>query len=184
VAPQSPYAQAKYSAELYLGSLSVSHRWLRATSLRLSSLSAPDIIGVGYEAVSSIVTRLIRGEAVVVQAGEQRLERTDVRDAADAIALVAESDSGKWLPVFNMGPGVSYPLNFIVDTAVSVGRELAIDSLGRVVIFPAEGAKSVGMDSTTFCRAFGWSPQIEMRNMLEAMILASMEEASKSNVNQ
>jgi nucleoside-diphosphate-sugar epimerase/carbamoylphosphate synthase large subunit len=159
-APESSYAQAKYAIEVSLSVLAQIQPTLRYTSLRLATVTGPDPEIALHEAIAKITQRLKSGLPVDIRGGDQRLERIDVRDAADAILRVIESESFLWRPCYNVGTGLTIPLIKIVSQIVSElePKQPEVASLVTQTKVDGDVLPSSGLDISSFCNDFYWQP--------------------------
>jgi nucleoside-diphosphate-sugar epimerase/biotin carboxylase len=159
-APETPYAQAKYSIEAFLSVLARFQPALRHTSLRLATVTGPDPEIAAHEAFAKITQRLINGQSVEIRGGDQQLERIDVRDAADAIKKVVESDSVFWQAIYNVGTGQPVSLIEAVNRIVSKlePERPSVRNLVTRIPISDEHLPSFGLDVSKFRNDFAWQP--------------------------
>lgn len=111
---ETSYAVGKYSTELLTNTLCAA---IPHTNLRLASL-----IGAGFDqrVPNKLVAKALAGEDLKVLSGPQYYGFLDVRDAADAITVVINSDPMTWAEVYNLGTNEAYTLEDIAKTVVEI----------------------------------------------------------------
>lgn len=169
VAPEDIYAEAKYSTEVMLNNLKRGNKQLKCTSLRLCA------VGGGYNGMVPkdllsvlCLAALKRGEINIVGGGGL-FERLDVRDAVSAIMAVVKSDPLKWKDVYNIGSGKVYP---VVDIAERIAEKVGIINNKEVLIEvnASDVNLNFGLDSSLFEKDFGWKPDYDLDDMIDAIL--------------
>ena len=166
-APQSVYAQAKYATELLLASLGDMNRTLRYSSLRLGTLAGDAPGRIGIDLLTKIARKAIAGAPVTIIGGMQQMQRLDVRDAVDAIVTMLKSPTGKWKPVYNLGPGQVYPLLDLANRTVAIAAKYNGGNSSEIIIEEKEVQMRYGMDSSLFYNDFSWSPRYTIDDSID-----------------
>ncbi len=170
VAPQTVYAQAKYSTELLLKSLNQVNKHFYYTSLRLSALAggAPGLITNDF--LSKIVIQAISGHPITIVGGMQQMERFDVRDAVQGILKILHSDKSKWKTVYNFG---SQEVNSLIDIAKMANIIASTQKDGKIsdiIVDKKEIWMKFGMDSSSFYEDFSWKPTYKIEDTINSLV--------------
>ena len=166
---EGKYAVGKYAAELLTNTLcaAVPH-----TNLRLASL-----IGAGFDqrVPNKLIAKALAGEDLKVLSGPQFYGFLDVRDAADAITMVINSDPTAWTEVYNLGTNEAYTLENIAKQVVEVyNQNFSVNIRYRTE--PSDKPFNSALNSRKFNETFHWSP----RHPLHDTIRWIFEQKTKS----
>lgn len=170
VAPMTPYAQAKYASELLLLNAVKMSPHVKATSLRLSTITGGQPGLVITDLVAKFAHQALQGEPIYIEGGAQKLERMDVRDAVQAIGKVLKERPALWKPVYNLGLGKTYTILGIAHAAVAVARVYNNGKESSVHIEAKDVALNFGMDNGLFKQDFQWQPEYDLEAMLESLM--------------
>lgn len=166
--PESPYAIAKYSVELYLAYYARVHG-LDAVSLRYGNVYGPRQDPHGEAGVVAIFSGRILDEQplTVFGDGEQTRDYVFVGDVARATWLAATTKLPKQEKLdsraFNVGTGMATSVLALADTLKRVARS---------DVPVQHAAKRPGEQQTSFLsidkigRALGWKPQVTLEQGL------------------
>lgn len=168
VNPETLYAQAKYSTELMAKTVKIFCKHSNITSLRLSSLSGGQRGLVPVDILSKFVQKAQNNETIEIIDGRQRLQRLDVRDAADGIMELLKIDSDEWQAVYNLGIQGNYSILEMANKVAKIGRE----KFGKDVKInvSAENIDLIlGMDSSRFNMLTNWKPKYSMEDTIETL---------------
>lgn len=182
VAPQTPYAQAKYASELMLSSVHDRHPHVKTTSLRLGTLSGGQEGLVPVDLLSKLVLDAIEGKDLVLVNPELPIERMDVLDAASAVLNLLKIDDHLWMPVYNLGQGSVYTLG---DLASRVVYSMDKHFPGRTVSIINEDKTyntKVGMDVSRFRSQTGWTPAFDLGNTVDSLFCYFLHREKRSSV--
>ena len=168
--PITAYGVSKLAAEKYLQFF----RYMHNIDARVVRISNP--YGVGQSTtrpqgvVASIVQRALAGQAVEIW-GDGTIVRDFVHVADLSAALLAtlaprlslESE----MPIFNVGSGVGYSLNQLIESVESL--------LGKPIQVRRKPARkfdvpAVVLDISKAMQHLGWAPRIELVSGLEELI--------------
>ena len=168
VMPETIYAQAKYCTELMAENIKLISKHSNVTSLRLSSLAGGQEGLVPVDIISKFVINVINNETIEVIDGKQKLQRLDIRDAADGIIALLKTNSDEWETVYNLGMEGSYTVLEMADMATKIGKEM----LGSNVIVNVKAEKidlELGMDSNRFYSLTKWKPRYSLKDIVESL---------------
>ena len=110
VSLESPYAVGKYATELMLESACKKNS-IPYTNLRMASLIGPEF---DQRIVNRLVKQAIAGKTLRVVRSNQKFGFLDIDDAVNALIAVLEKEITKWKPVYNIGNGREYSVEYIV----------------------------------------------------------------------
>lgn len=169
IAPETVYAQAKYSTEVMLENLRRINNYLRFTSLRLSLLSGGQKGIVPVELICKYCQKALRGETIKIDGVNQSVERLDVRDAVSAIISVIKSDPLIWKPVYNLGSGNIYNVTEIAEKVVERAK-LETNEEADIEVKPVDLILNSGMDSSLFENDFCWKPKHDIDSLIDSLV--------------
>lgn len=164
----SPYAAAKCAVEFAANAIL---RDIEIVHLRLASL-----IGVGFEQrfVNKMIDQVLRGEDLSINGGAQMFDFMDVRDAAEAVALMCTASLTHSPEVVNVGS--ASPLS-LVQIANQV-TEVMSDDFARssnVNLIPQESPPySSVMDCGKLFGVYGFVPRYTLKDTVRAVALSKV----------
>jgi nucleoside-diphosphate-sugar epimerase len=170
LAPETPYAQAKYASELMARSGKAFNNQTVFTSLRMATLSGGQD---GFETVdllSKLTKKALSGESLRIVGGQQEIERLDVRDAIEAILAVIDLDPAKWKEAYNVGPGNTYHLIEIAEKVVVECSKVTINDPPGIMIEEKEVNLKHGLDITRIIKDTGWNPRFSMDEIITSVV--------------
>lgn len=163
--PETIYAQAKFASELMAQNIHLQNRTSYATSLRLASLTGGQEGLIPIDIIAKFVTSALDGKTIVIQGGEQKIERIDVRDAASAICGLLESDYRQWKPEYNVG----HLIFSVKELAIAV-QSVAKKHFNIDVQINLENSDAripqFGMDSTMLQKETSWEPHYDLEEVI------------------
>jgi len=167
--PSSSYAQAKYSTELFLRSLSKVNNQLKHTSIRLASLAggSPGLTETDF--MSKISRDAYDGKDIVIIDGNQQMERLDIRDATDALIKLIHTDSFKWKPIYNLGPNKVLSLLNITKKIIKIAPSYNQGIEPKIIIDPTKTKMKFGMDSSLFYKDIAWKPKYSIDSTIRSL---------------
>ena len=169
VAPNSPYALAKFSTELLLKELSHQEKHINTTSLRLASTTGGAIGLINIDLISRIVKKVKNEENIQVIGGMQIIERLDIRDAVSAIISLLDTPSDKWKPVYNLGPGESINLLDLAKKIIEIGKFYNSNNPSKINFEEKEVDLKFGMKISSFIRDTGWKPAHSIQDTIHSL---------------
>lgn len=161
--PSGLYTLAKYAAEELLWAVFSENKTTKCTVVRLDSIAG------NQKMLPAFVASAIEKHAIHVVGGSQIFSFMDVRDAASGLVALIKSDSGKWKPVYNLGPN---DRRFtIMQLAQLTGRVIEKRGFGKVAISleKKDVCQFAGMDSSSFMLDTGWIPQYNMEDIISKL---------------
>lgn len=163
--PEYLYAFAKCSAEMLLESLMRGKgASMKCVNIRLASLMGPSG-SVPVNVLYKFLQSGLEGKDFCVVGGRQQFSFLDVRDAAEAILRLVESDVDKWETIYNLGPELQ--IN-ILEMADMVCEKVRVYT-GNTVKYdyrPDNTALNAGMNSEKLYAYLNWHP----RHSFEAIV--------------
>jgi nucleoside-diphosphate-sugar epimerase len=171
VAPTTPYTQAKYSTELMAQSLHTINNQVRTSSLRLSSLTGgqPGLTLIN-EATAKFVNQALIGQDIHIRGGKQVLERLDVRDAANAVIALMQTNPLEWEPVYNVGGDRQYKIFEIANLVIERVSHKTGKPKVKVNLEEKDITMRSGMDHSKFSKFTGWSPLYALPDTVDSLI--------------
>ena len=157
---ESKYAIGKYAAELLTNAICAG---IPHTSLRLASL-----IGAGFDqrVTNKLIDKALCGEELIVLSGPQYYGFLDVRDAADAITAVINSDPVNWSEVYNLGTNEAYTLEDIAKTVVEIYNQKFSANISYKTD-PSEKFLNSALNCQKFNKDFHWTPRHTLNDTIE-----------------
>lgn len=116
VSLESAYAVGKYATELML-ECACKKAEIPYTNLRMASLVGP---GFNQRIVNRFVKRAIAGETLQVVKSAQKFGFLDIEDAVRALLAVLDTEPEQWKPIYNVGNGKEYDVEYIAQRVISV----------------------------------------------------------------
>ena len=161
VSPEPPdtfYALTKYASELLTTSICNSGESKTiGTNLRLASL-----IGRGMD--ERLVTRFVKAaltdEPIKLVGGNQVMAYMDVRDAAEGIIALMQTDTSVWKDVYNFGVPWRYTIREIAEIVKKIGKTYGKEV--QIEIEEKDVSLDTGMDTSLFYRDTGWRPKYDI----------------------
>ena len=155
---ESGYAIGKYATELLLDAICCGK--IPNTNIRMASL-----VGIGFEQrlVNKLVRQALKNKKINIYEGRQQFGLLDVRDAASAILLIADSDSRNWYRVYNLGTDRVYTLREIAKIVQDV-VEKETNTRIFVTSEKRDDVVNSGIDAELFFHSFQWKPQFTLQD--------------------
>ena len=154
------YAATKYCVELSVAQICNDMRvpW---TSIRMASL-----IGPGFDArfVNKMVIAALETHEITVADNGSSFGFLDVRDAAEGLVRLLESNPERWDKVYNLGPRVTYGISQVAAVVASEVEHISSD-MQRVIVkeTAGEGIPSCSaVDSSSLYAFLNWEPRYEL----------------------
>lgn len=168
IMPETLYAQAKYSTELMANSIKNFSKHSNVTSIRLTALSGGQYGLVPVDILAKFVTKALSKESIEIFGGNQRMQRLDVRDAAEGLSSFLATNSHDWKSVYNLGTEESYSIIEMAEAVKSVAKNI-YDIDFDIVVKPADVELMLGMDSSEFYTLTNWRPQYNLEKIVESL---------------
>ncbi len=171
VAPESPYAASKRSAELVAGAICRNAPGMRCTALRFFTVYGP------RQRPEMAITRFMRaalgGQPLTVFGdGSMRRDFTHVDDIVRGVLAVLDAKGTPGFRAYNLGSGAPIDLRGLVEAiAATAGVEPHIESAP----VPLGDVDATFADVTRARDELGWAPRMTLREGL-ATVLAWVRE--------
>jgi len=169
-APETPYAQAKYAAELMVESGKKINNNVRFTSLRLSSLSGGRDGFVPSDLIGKFAEKALKGENIHIIGGTQLIERLDVGDATGAILKLLDVDPALWDRVYNVGPGTQCKICALAEKTAQSAENLTGVKKSEITVEQKGVPVHFGMDIAKIRSATGWSPRYTIDDTIQSVV--------------
>ncbi|HUF03558.1 MAG TPA: NAD-dependent epimerase/dehydratase family protein [Aridibacter sp.] len=168
-APVTPYGQAKLASELYLGRLKRTNASLETVSLRVCSITGGTKGLVPNEVTAVLVRRVIDGEQITIQGGDQMFERIDVRDAARAVCAVLKLPPYSIPAVLNIGTGAPVKLLDLASVVVEHGSKRGLVENGAFALEPANEELTQELCVKRLRDVAGWRPRFTLADTVKSL---------------
>lgn len=168
VAPDSLYALAKYSTELF--AKNIMH--LGACETTITSIRLPGLTGgcegLKLEIVSRFVNNVINGESINIVGGRQIFSNMHVRDAAEGIIKLMGIKPSRWRETYNLGNEWRCNIIEIAETVKRIAPEYTSNPVS-IEIEEKDVHINSGMDSSLFYKDTGWKPKYDMDAIVRSL---------------
>jgi nucleoside-diphosphate-sugar epimerase len=167
-APETPYAQAKWAAELMMQMCAQLNPVTKVTSVRLGRLygAAPGLRWSEFPHL--FAQQAMEAEPIVIRGGTQQLDLLHVHDAVDGLLALLRIPEEQWNPIYNLGSGNPCNIREIADAAVEAAVKKG-SAPTQVIIQPDSVRLAVGMDISRITQDTGWKPRITLRTAMSEL---------------
>ena len=158
------YALAKYSTELLAESIfSEPNSHTSFSNLRMASL-----IGVGFDnrLTNKFIINAINNRPIKIVGGEQILAFMDIRDAAEAILSLINTNHKDWKKTFNLGSNKRHTLIEIAQIVKDTAKKY-LKAPVQIDIENKNVNMETGMDSSLFYSVTGWKPKYNLEDTID-----------------
>lgn len=147
---ETKYAIGKYAVELLTNRM---FEKIPHTNIRLGSL-----IGAGFDQrlVNKFVRQAMEGNALNIKGGNQQFGFLDVRDAADAIAVMIQKNK-KWHEIYNLGSERGYSLLEIAECVAEKSQQYS-KARTQINLEKTDDWQNSVLNCTRFYEQFEWKP--------------------------
>jgi len=169
-APETMYAQAKWSCELMVRAATSLNRQTCGTSIRLATVSGGDAdTSDSGDVLARLVRQALAGELLNVVGGENQMTRLDVRDAIGGIGALLDLDPLSWRCVYNLDATERLSVE---EMAQEVSRMVAKAGFPKVEVRRRNETfnKRFGMDCSALQEDTGWRPEFRLTDTIESLI--------------
>ncbi|OBX25981.1 nucleoside-diphosphate-sugar epimerase [Gelidibacter algens] len=171
IAPNSPYALAKYSSELLLRELSHQHKHIHTTSIRLAGIAGGAKGFVDVDLVSKLIKQVKEGKDLQITGGNQQFERMDVRDAVLGLLALLKTPSNVWKPVYNLGADATFTLIEFAESVLKIGHESYPNNTSRIIRTASDQNSKFGMDVSLFKEDMKWVPKYTIEDTIQSLFV-------------
>lgn len=172
VAPDSLYAMGKFTSEI------ITKRMLEATDIKWTNIRLCSVCEKA-RFVRIFAQNALEGKTIHLTAPNQHCTFVDVRDVAEGLlCLIYSVDSAELNPVYNLGANLVSTIHDIALLVKEIGeKHYQLPSIS-ITETESDNLARIGMDSSLFISAFGWTPRYTLDDMVVAMfeMLARTEE--------
>ena len=147
---ESKYAVGKYASELLTNTICAD---IPHTNLRLASLIGPEF---DQRVTNKLIEKALAGEDLTILTGSQTYGFLDVRDAANALVVMLQTDTSGWAEVYNLGTNELYHLEDIAEIICSIYNENCNKSIGFNITYSEKQFNS-SLDVSKFQKYFQWN---------------------------
>jgi nucleoside-diphosphate-sugar epimerase len=169
-APETPYAQAKYASELFLRSCQSFNRQTCCTSLRMATLSGGQSGMDRNEMIATMVKRVMDGQDIRIQGGQQILTRLDVRDAAKSLLCLLSIEPTRWKPVYNVDSPQQVNICEIAEKIIEIMSNRFKTNKAEIVIIDANIPTQFGMNTCLFNGDTDWKAEFCIEDTINGVI--------------
>lgn len=153
----SPYAVGKYATELMLESV-CKRMGIPYTNLRMASLIGP---GFNQRIVNRLVNQALTGEMLCVVRSEQKFGFLDIEDAVRALITLLDTNVKQWKPVYNIGNGKEYSVEYIAQRIKYVFEENGLSFPG-IYVKMGSGYGNTGVAYSALHEDTGFEPSVDL----------------------
>lgn len=147
---ESTYAVAKYASEQLLEAYCSDKPH---TNIRLASLIGP---GFDQRVVNKMVKKALAGEELLVMENASHFAYLDVADAVSGLLALCNSEPGKWVHAYNLGPDGCVTLTEIANLVLREVNASNGEASGACVKTSENAPTSSELDSSLFENSFNW----------------------------
>ncbi len=167
-APNTPYSSAKYCTELLLNELAHQKKHIKTSSIRLASTTGGANGLIDIDIMSRFVKKIKNQENLTVIGGMQKVERLDIRDAVSGIISLLNT-TGKWRPVYNLGPSNQINLIELAEQVIKTGKTYYKNNRSKIDLLEKENLLNFGMDINSFKKDTGWEPKYSIEDTIHSL---------------
>lgn len=171
----SPYAVGKYATELMLES-ACKRTGMPYTNLRMASLIGP---GFSQRIVNRLVKQAIEGKKLQAVRNNQKYGFLDIEDAVRALIILLDTDAKQWKPVYNIGNGKEYSVEYIAWRIKHVFEQNGL-SIPNTTVEMGNGSGSTGVAFGALHEDTGFEPSINLDISIQR-ILEQLREDDQLN---
>lgn len=164
ISPETLYGMAKYACERLIESLCKENQ-IKYSNIRLASLTGLDF---DVRMTNRFVKAAINEEKITIHGGMQKISYLEVRDAAEALKIMALSDSTNWKDAYNLGNNEAITLIDLISILQKEAQKNNINDI-NIEIIDKEVSFSNLLDSTLFYSSFNWKPKFNKQKMVEEL---------------
>lgn len=166
--PVNPYAVSKCTQDLLAGSYALSYKLDIVRARPFNHIGTRQTGDFALPAFAKQIVAIERGEQAELLVGNLNGIRdfTAVRDMARAYILLMEK--GVRGEIYNIGSGVGVKMEEVVDLLVSMAKTKITVAQDSSRLRPLDVARLIADNGKI--RALGWSPEIELKTSLEAIL--------------
>lgn len=163
---ESTYAVGKYATELMLESACKKSR-IPYTNLRMASLIGP---GFDQRIVNRLVKRAVAGEMIHVVRERKKFGFLDIEDAVRAIVKLINIDPSRWAPIYNIGNGKEYSVEYIAERIEHVFNEAGLP-IPSIHIENGVSSGTTGVAYNKFHKDTDFNPLIDLDTSIRRILL-------------
>lgn len=169
ISPETLYGMAKYACERLVESLCKENQ-INFSNIRLASLTGLDF---NVRMNNKFVKAVINKEKITIHGGMQKVSYLEVRDAAEALKIMALSDPTNWESAYNLGNNEAITLLELISILKKEARKNNIQDI-NVEIIDKEVSFSNLLDSSLFYSTFNWKPRFNKQKMIAELFERQM----------
>lgn len=170
-APETAYAQAKYSSELALNAMASNHNQIYYSNIRLGALGGGALGLTKADLLSKLTSQTLSNKDLNIVSGKQVMERLDIRDAINALCKMIISNPQNWNEVYNINSGERISLEDIAHKVVGVVKANEPSNKSKVIIIQNDDIEmNFGIDSSLFRNDFKWEPKYNITDTINSLV--------------
>lgn len=162
---ESPYAVGKFATEFMLEDA------CRGTNMVYTNLRMASLIGPGFDQriVNRLTKQALEGEAIRVVRSNQRFGFLDIEDAVRAILALIDIPTNTWKPIYNVGNGKEYSIDYIAHRIKKVFEINKLTS-PKVYVETGDACGSTGVAYNTIHEDSGFEPSIDIDTSIQRIL--------------
>jgi nucleoside-diphosphate-sugar epimerase len=176
-APETAFAQSKWSGELMTQSISQLSPASKASSLRFAQLIGPGPVWNTDRLVHKYIAQALVGESLQVKGGRQRLDFLDVRDAAGLIGMLAVMPYADWPDVLNVGGGEPVSVLELAECVAATAEQFGLRK-SSIEVAPDFSFPDFGMSRERARQLLNWVPKRTLQQTI--LDILSMKAVAKA----
>jgi nucleoside-diphosphate-sugar epimerase len=172
----SPYTTGKFCTEVLVNNLFADRPH---TNVRLSTIIGPY---TKERVVNKFFEKIIQGENLIIQGGEQIFSFLDIRDAANGLLTIMNDNSDSWKSVYNLGTSEFANLKQIAQSAINIGKHNGY-SQSQVILEPMDITLNNKIDVSDMLTDFGWDAKYKLEDTMNYIFKSLLSNRHGCNKN-
>lgn len=171
VNPKGNYALAKYASEL-ISDACITNPDCKLSHIRLASLIGP---GMEQRVVTKLIRKVMNGQKLTITNGTQLFQYMDIRDAAEAILALLNTDIKNWKKIYCVAPDIQVSLQEIAQIVVGTCEKhgyMPVD----IEVTAAENCCNGYMNPKLFGTDTGWREKYTLQDCVSNIIVQISDE--------
>lgn len=162
---ESSYAVGKFATELMLEDA------CRGTDMVYTNLRMASLIGPRFDQriLNRLINQAIKDKAIRIIRSEQKFGFLDIEDAVRALISLLETNIMKWKPIYNVGNGKEYSLEYIAHQIKTVFKSNSL-AAPKVNVETGDAYGSTGVAYNTIHEDCGFEPSVDIDTSIQRIL--------------